>query len=320
MRFTVWYKRQVVCCLAALLIVNTLFTVWITSRWLQKPKTETKEAAAPVETLAPLEAVPVMAAEDFSVSIKPTPAPAAAPKTAVATPGKDFHMEVIRTSGKREAQGMRILIYHTHTWEAFAQVESARYEETEKWRTKDDTCNVVAVGKALSAALRALGFEVVHDTTAFEPPNLSTSYERSLKMLEERAARGESYDLYIDLHRDAFSSANAVKRTVKVGGEDVARFMVLVGKGVNYSPKPDWEDNLALAKHLTECMNHLADGVCREVKVKTGRFNQHVASHCVLIECGNNFNTLEEVLRGVPYLAEAIGETLTEARADEEET
>ncbi len=111
-----------------------------------------------------------------------------------------------------------------------------------------------------------------------------------------------------------------MKRTVKVGGEDVARFMVLVGKGVNYTPKPDWEDNLALAEQLTECMNHLADGVCREVKVKTGRFNQHVAPHCVLIECGNNFNTLEEVLRGVPYLAEAIGETLTEAQADEEET
>lgn len=63
-----------------------------------------------------------------------------------------------------------ILIYHTHTWEAYRQTDE-RYQETEKWRTKDERYNVVAVGEALTRALTALGYTVVHDTTAFEPPN-----------------------------------------------------------------------------------------------------------------------------------------------------
>ena len=48
------------------------------------------------------------------------------------------------------------------------------------------------------------------------------------------------------------------------------------------------------------------DGLCRDVCIKTGRYNQHVAVGCVLVEAGNNRNTLEEVLAAMPYLADAI--------------
>lgn len=220
-----------------------------------------------------------------------------------------LQVEVIRAE-KPQATGKRILIYHTHTWEAFAQVEGNRYQETEKWRSKDNGANVVAVGQALAAALTSQGYTVVHDTTAFEPPDLSTAYQRSLTMLEERQANGESYDLYIDLHRDAVGAASTLKRTVNAGGEDVARFMVLVGKGQAYEVKPDWQANYAIAERLTQSMNRQVDGLCRPVKVKTGRFNQHIAPKCVLIECGLNHNTLDQVLLGVPYLAQAIVEAL----------
>lgn len=232
--------------------------------------------------------------------------------TAVETPAPVFLVEVIRETEQPALLGKRVLIYHTHTWEAFEQVEGNRYQETEKWRTKDNTANVVAVGDALTAALRALGCQVVHDDTAFEPPDLSTAYQRSLTMLEQRLTQGESYDLYIDLHRDAVGSASTLKRTVSVGGEEVARFMVLVGKGQAYDEKPDWQANYALAEGITQSMNRQVDGLCRPVKVKTGRFNQHIAPCCVLVECGLNYNTLEQVLRGVPYLAQAIVEVLAQ--------
>jgi len=191
-------------------------------------------------------------------------------------------------------------------------VEGARYEETEKWRSKDNTVNMIAVGDALTAALEALGCEVVHDETAFEPPNLSTAYQRSLEMLEKRQEAGEQYDLYIDLHRDAVASASTIKRTVNVAGEDIARFMVLVGKGQGYEVKPDWEANYAVAERLTRSLNGQVEGICRDIKVKTGRFNQHIAPCCVLIECGLNYNTLEQVLAGMPYLAQAVCDTLTQ--------
>ena len=101
-------------------------------------------------------------------------------------------------------QRPRVLIYHTHTWEAYEMTESASYVPTETWRTKDNAHNMVCVGRALAEELTARGFDVVHDTTAFEPPNLSASYQRSLKMLEARLDAGEQYDYLFDLHRDAF--------------------------------------------------------------------------------------------------------------------
>ena len=233
-------------------------------------------------------------------------------------PDKTLRVEVIRDETPVDAVGLRVLIYHTHTWEAYTQVDGARYVETEKWRTSDNSANVVAVGEALAASLRALGCAVTHDTTAFEPPRLDTAYQRSLDMLERRGAEGESYDLYIDLHRDAISSQSTIKRTVSIGGVDVARFMVLVGKGTGggYAEKPDWEANYAIAEVITESLNSQCDNLAREIKVKTGRFNQHIAPRCVLIECGNNENTLQQVLDGVPYLAEAVMAALSVSADD----
>lgn len=221
-----------------------------------------------------------------------------------------FHAEVIREVDARP----RVLIYHTHTYEAYEQVEGEKYKALEKWRTADSTHNVIAVGQALAANLNALGIDVVHDTTAFEPPTLDDAYTRSLVMLENRRAAGESYDLYIDLHRDAIASTSTLRRTVTIGGTDVARFMLLVGKGTTggYAQKPNWEANLRIARAITDSLNAQCESLARDVKIKTGRFNQHVADCCVLIECGMNTNTLAEVLAGVPYLAEAIAGVLLE--------
>ena len=251
-------------------------------------------------------AAPVLAEEAFSVVIEPTDKPSSEGM---------FSVEIIRETELPAFAGKKVLIYHTHTYEAYEQVAEDRYVQTEKWRTTDSGYNVIAVGKALSATLTALGVDVTHDTTAFEPPTLDHAYERSLAMLEKRHASGERYDLYIDLHRDAIASSSKIKRTVNIGGEEVARFMVLVGKGTTggYVEKPDWEKNLAIANRISERLNAQCEGLARDVKIKTGRFNQHIADCCVLIECGMNTNTLAEVLAGVPYLASAITEALAEA-------
>ena len=241
--------------------------------------------------------------------------PTMEPVTSPAPPDRSLRVEVIRdTPQPAPTSGYRILIYHTHTWEAYKQVASRPYQETEKWRTSDNSANVVAVGEALANVLRALGCTVVHDTTAFEPPNLDAAYQRSLAMLEKRLAAGEAYDLYLDVHRDALSSQSTIKRTVNIGGEEVARFMVLVGKGSgsSFDVKPDWEANYALAQDITGSLNSLCSGLARDVNVKSGRYNQHVAPHCVLLECGNNENTLEQVLAGIPYLAQALIDALAQ--------
>ncbi len=227
-----------------------------------------------------------------------------------------FSVEIIRAAEENPpAQGKSVLIYHTHTYEAYEATEESTYSAIERWRTKDEAHNVTAVGKALAASLTALGLNVTHDTTEFEPPSMDTAYDRSLAMLESRLADGEQYDLYIDLHRDAIAASSTIKRTVSIGGEDVARFMVLIGQGTSggYAQQPQWEENRKIAQKITDELNGQCAGLARDVKIKTGRFNQHISTNCILIECGMNTNTLEQVLLGIPYLANAIANALNGA-------
>lgn len=240
---------------------------------------------------------------------------AALQTSAQPTPAPGFAIEVLgmETAAPRK----RVLIYHTHTYEAYEQDSNAPYKETEKWRTMDNAANVVRVGEELAGLLRGLGMEVVHDVTAFEPPELSSAYTRSLEMLKRRVDAGERYDLYIDLHRDAYAASQTGPNTVSVGGTDLAKLMLLVGKGEGqtaqgFAEKPDWESNLKIAQGITDLLNAQCKGLCRDVRLKSGRFNQHIAVGCVLVEAGNNRNTLQEVLAAMPYLADAIVQSMGE--------
>jgi len=226
------------------------------------------------------------------------------------------YMFSIRPIERVSATAKKILIYHSHTYEAYEQ-SGTPYAETEKWRTADEKCNMLRVGEELTLLLRGLGYQVVHDRTAFEPPDLSGAYTRSLDMLNARKENGETYDLYIDLHRDAYVEGQAGENVVVAGNVKTARLMLLIGKGegytnAGYEEKPDWEANLLLAQGVTDALNEQLDGLCKDVRLKSGRFNQHVAVGCMLVEVGNNHNTLEEALAAMPYLADAIHSVLSQ--------
>ena len=51
--------------------------------------------------------------------------------------------------------------------------------------------------------------------------------------------------------------------------------------------------------------------LARPIRVKTGRYNQHISDHCLLVEIGHNCNSLDQALAAVPYLAEALAAALT---------
>ena len=203
----------------------------------------------------------------------------------------------------------RVLIYHTHTHEAYEQVADDPYEETEKWRTEDEAHSVVRVGRELAECLRARGIEVVHDTTDHEPPKLGTAYVRSLETLESYGA--EEFDCYIDLHRDAYIEGMRGVQTLSVNGAQTAQLMILIGNGEGFEVKPDYAGNLEFARNLTDRINALAPGLCKDVMVKTGRYNQHIGKNAILVEVGNNMNTLSEALSAMPTLADALAAQLT---------
>lgn len=203
-----------------------------------------------------------------------------------------------------------VLIYHTHTHEAYQQTESDRYEESyDKWRTADNAHNVVCVGDALAAALEAEGVTVVHDVTDHEQEDFETAYERSLETLQQY--EGMDFDLYIDLHRDAYGTDPEDAVTVSVDQTTMAKLMLLVGTGEGFAVRPDATGNYKFALELTERINALTPGLCRDVLVKSKRYNQHMG-RCILLEVGHNLNTLDEALATVPYAARAIAGLLLE--------
>lgn len=241
---------------------------------------------------------------------------------AQALAARQLTIEVISSSQQAEDAAVRdaptVLIYHTHTWEAYEMEAGAAYTPTETWRTKEEAHNMVRIGQELAKELTALGFAVTHDTTAFEPPNLSSAYTRSLAMLRRRLDAGETYDYILDVHRDAFSGLRNGANCAAKDGKEMAYVMLLVGKGTGetgsgFDERPDWPKNLALAQSITDAMNAQVPGVAREVKIKSGRFNQHVSTGALLIEVGNNKNTLREALAACPVIARGIAATHTSA-------
>ena len=90
-------------------------------------------------------------------------------------------------------------------------------------------------------------------------------------------------------------------------------FVVGTGEGAmgtGFDEMPDFESNHALAEQITAYLNTIDPRLTRNVRVKTGRYNQHIAPHCLLVEVGHNANTLEQAFAAIPYLAAGIADAV----------
>ena len=203
----------------------------------------------------------------------------------------------------------KVLIYHTHTHEAYDQAPGETYAALEAWRTTDADHSVVRVGEELAGQLRSRGFDVTHDTTDPEGNSLSTAYTRSIVTLEGYDKR---FDLYIDLHRDAWTEGEEVI-VAGENGEALAPLMLLIGNGNGFDEKPYYAENFAFAKALEERINAISPGLCKPTLVKDGRYNQHIGVFAILVEVGHNKNTLSQALSAVPPLAEGIWDLMVKS-------
>ncbi|HHT86233.1 MAG TPA: stage II sporulation protein P [Clostridiales bacterium] len=242
------------------------------------------------------------------------------------TASKNLIVNVIGNSNKNEETDYKsalkvakhtdsptILIYHTHTLEAYTPTASNQYiEKGGRWRTTDNSKNIVLVGELLAEALRKMGFNVIHDTTNHEPPELSSAYERSEETMRKYKELYPSITMFIDLHRDA-AGDEAENDFIVINGKEAAKIMFVVGNGKGatgsgFSEKPNFEYNLAFADAIREELLRIHPDFVRPTRIKSGRYNQHISNQCLLIEIGHNMNTLEQAVNAVPYLANAIYE------------
>lgn len=203
-----------------------------------------------------------------------------------------------------------VLIYHTHTEEAYRETEVYTYKSSGDSRTKEQDKSVVALGDVLMQDLKGYGLGVVHDSTDHEPPKLSTAYTRSLETMEKNLKDTPSLRLFIDIHRDA-ANLSQKDDVVTIDGKRCARVMFVVGTGDKYNEKPNYAKNYKLAELITAELEGICKGFTRDIRVKTGRYNQHVSDMCILIEVGHNANTFEEAKNSMDYIAKAIAKVVT---------
>lgn len=205
----------------------------------------------------------------------------------------------IESESKPQQKMPTVLIYHTHTDEAYLK-GNKNYLETSVGRSLDQNYNVVAVGDALKQALEDEGFTVIHDKTDNVSESFSNAYQKSYETIKQYIG---SVDIYIDLHRDAYYGQD---RDVVFSGEVYSHICFVVANGQNYSQKPNWQENYALALSLTEKVNSIVPNMANDIIFKSARYNQHVSTSSLLIEMGHEENDIEAVKRSAKIVAQAF--------------
>lgn len=200
-----------------------------------------------------------------------------------------------------------VLIYHTHTTESYTQTELNRYKESSAYRTLAEDFNMLRVGDELAARLEASGIHVLHDRTLHDYPAYNGAYGRSQQTVRDALAENPGICLVLDLHRDAVEvNGRQMDTACQVGGLESAQIMLVVGTDAGGLYHPDWQQNLGLALKLSAELESLAPGITRPISLRSERFNQNESPGALLVEVGAAGNTLEEALRAVDVLADAI--------------
>lgn len=206
----------------------------------------------------------------------------------------------------------QVLIYHTHATEAYTPSGKDTYQPSGEYRTRDRNQSVVRVGTELAKVLKARGIGVLHITDIFDDPAYNGSYGRSLAAAEQALKKYPDIKVTIDLHRDAILTKDGKQFRVAstIGGQDVAQLMLVVGTDASGLEHPHWRNNMNFAVNLQADANGAYPGLMRDVNLRAQRFNTHLRSGSLLLECGSSGNTLQEAIRSVQMFGEILADRL----------
>lgn len=206
-------------------------------------------------------------------------------------------------------ENKNVVIFHTHSCESYTASEKYPYNPTGNYRTTDLNYTVTRVGTELESQLKNYNYNVVHSTDYHDYPAYNGSYTRSLKTVENMLKTTPS-DIIIDLHRDAVGSRSDYAPTVKIGEEEAAQIMFVIGTNNGGLWHPNWNQNLKFAVKVQEKAEEMYPGLFKPIMLTKSRYNQHTGKYANIIEVGATGNTLEQCLTSMKYLAKVMGEVI----------
>jgi stage II sporulation protein P len=200
-------------------------------------------------------------------------------------------------------------LYHTHNSETYHRegLDPRRFSDYHLHNTTDT--GIMRVGGELARTLEEKhGIPVLHSRALHDQDGFLHSYVNSLRTAEGMVRENPQLEVILDIHRDGIPDLDLL---TEIGGQPVARILIIVTTDAYGLPHPRWRENLAFARVLHDRMETMYPGLSRGVRiVDTARYNQHVHPRALLLEIGNYNHWEEPALRAARLFADVLAAAL----------
>ncbi len=201
----------------------------------------------------------------------------------------------------KEGEGPQILIYHTHSQEAFADSVPG-----------DAGTSIMGVGEHLTEILReTYGYNVLHHLGQYDTESRDDSYSAALSDIEQVLKEYPSIQVVIDLHRDEMPETTRL--VMDLDGRPTARFMFFNGLSrtrktgnIAYLYNENLDGNLAFSFQMQLKAMEYYPNLTRRIYLKGYRYNMHLKPRSLLVELGAQNNTVEEAMNACDPLAHIL--------------
>ncbi len=209
---------------------------------------------------------------------------------------------------EKDASQPQILIYHSHSQEAFADSVEG-----------DPSTTIVGIGEYLAQILREdYGYNVIHEDGVFDLVDgvldRNLAYDFSEAAVTEILKEYPSIEIVIDLHRDGVDGTRFV---TEYNGKPAAQLMFIAGmsrtadgQDITYLPNPYIQDNLAFALQLQLAAEEEVPDLMRNIYLMAYRFNLHLRPRSLLVEAGTQLSTVEEEKNAMEAFAAVLDKVL----------
>ena len=216
--------------------------------------------------------------------------------------GKDLRIDL-------STGGSKILIYHTHSQEAFADSDN------------DPSTSIVGIGRYRTEILNnKYKIPTMHHEGVYDLINgkldRSEAYEFAKPEVEQILAENPSIEVVIDLHRDGV--ADTTHLVTEINGKPTAQIMFFNGLSrtrVNGDlagmANPYLQDNLAFSLQMKIAAETKYPGFARRNYLRGYKYNMDLMPRMLLIEAGAQTNTVEEMRNAMEVLADLLNSVLT---------
>ena len=216
--------------------------------------------------------------------------------------GKDLRIDL-------STGGSKILIYHTHSQETFADSDN------------DPSTSIVGIGRYLTEILNnKYKIPTMHHEGVYDLINgkldRSEAYEFAKPEVEQILAENPSIEVVIDLHRDGV--ADTTHLVTEINGKPTAQIMFFNGLSrtrVNGDlagmANPYLQDNLAFSLQMKIAAETKYPGFARRNYLRGYKYNMDLMPRMLLIEAGAQTNTVEVLRNAMEVLADLLNSVLT---------